>query len=245
MVPISANLWAKLHFYLFIVIVFAATPSHAANTDNTTTVKPGLGENDGLQSEVKMLIDGIKENKEAREDFFNGKCSSSGGDVAFAYGMSKAWNEKFPGSNLACFDGKISGQFVHPNGFKCVFRGGQTIRYVFGSDKGLTYDENYNYPTVRVVVSDERNYVVYSINLDNPVQYEIQDFKLPSISTTPENIRKIHDFYEMEERPFGTPIVGMVNSLMLHPYYREVLVQFDSGGKNAGNDKQSKDKAKK
>lgn len=176
---------------------------------------------DGLRIEQEMTKKRYREDSE-RGRVFNAKCIGVSNPTVIA-SMSRSWGNLYPGSNLACVNGKVSGIFFHPNGIECNFREGEVFKCGYQHGNGLFYETYYKMPIVRHIVSFGDNYVTYFIDVskEGELAFDIVDVNVTGLPPTIETAERLRRYYLDTQRERGVSLVGIINTLMLKRSFRK------------------------
>ncbi len=176
---------------------------------------------DGLRIEQEMTKKRYREDYE-RGSAFNAKCIGVSSPTVIA-SMSRSWGNLYPGSNLACVNGKVSGLFFHPNGIKCNFREGDVFKCSYQHSNGLFYETYYKMPVVRHIISFGKNYVTYFVDIskEGDLAFDIVDVSVAGLPPTIEMAEKLRRYYLDTQRDKGVSLVGIINTLMLKRSFRK------------------------
>lgn len=192
---------------------------------SAVALEPEL-KNDGLYIEQDMTKKRYREDYE-RGRAFNAKCIGVRSPTVIA-SMSRSWGDLYPGSNLACVNGKVSGQFFHPNGIECHFREGDVFKCSYQHGNGLFYETYYKMPVVRHIVSFGDNYVTYFVDISKEGEhaFDIVDVNVAGLPSTIEMAEKLRRYYLDTQRDKGVSLVGVVNTLMLKRSFRKKVLNY-------------------
>ncbi len=192
---------------------------------STLAAEPKL-EKDGLRIEQDMTKKRYREDYE-RGRAFNAKCIGVSSPTVIA-SMSRSWGNLYPGSSLACVNGKVSGLFFHPNGIECNFREGDVFKCSYQHGNGLFYETYYKMPVVRHIVSFGKNYVTYFVDIskEGELAFDIVDVNVAGLPSTIEMAEKLRRYYLDTQRDKGVSIVGIINTLMLKRSFRKKVLAY-------------------